>query len=262
VNIELPGTVSIVTGASRGIGAAIAGELAAAGSAIALFDVEASLARETAAQIAARHGVATRAYGVDVRDAAAVADAVDNVLRDLGALDHLINNAGIQHVSPIGEFPLERWEAVRAVDLDGVFYATRAVWPHFAARGRGRIVNIASALGLVALPYKAAYVAAKHAVVGLTKTAALEGAEKGITVNAICPGAVLTDLVRNQAPDLAASYGVPEEEALRRGFLDAMPTRRFVEPEEVAQLCVYLCSDAARSITGAALAIDGGWAAR
>jgi 3-hydroxybutyrate dehydrogenase len=147
--------------------------------------------------------------------------------------------------------------------LDGVFYATKAVWPHMAARKRGRIVNIASVQGLIASLYKPAYVAAKHGVIGLTRASALEGAPIGITANAICPGAVMTDLIRNQAPQLAASYGggISNEEALERAFLEAMPTKRFIEPSEVGQLCAFLCSDAARSITGAPVSIDGGWAA-
>jgi 3-hydroxybutyrate dehydrogenase len=187
----------------------------------------------------------------------------DAVASDLGGLDHLVNNAGIQFVAPIAEFPDDRWEAVTSINLDGVFFATKAAWPHMVARGRGRIVNVASIHGLVASPYKPAYVAAKHGVIGFTRAAALEGASLGITVNAVCPGAVLTDLVRKQAPQLVQSYGggISEEEALSRAFLDAMPTRRFIDPEEVAQLCVFLCTDAARSITGAPISIDGGWSA-
>jgi 3-hydroxybutyrate dehydrogenase len=152
---------------------------------------------------------------------------------------------------------------VRAIDLDALFYATKAAWPHLVARGRGRIVNVASVHGIVASPYKAAYVAAKHGVVGLTKVSALEGAALGITANAICPGAVMTDLVRGQAADLAHSFGggISEDEALERAFLAAMPTRRFIEPAEVGALCAFLCSDYAASITGTAIPIDGGWSA-
>jgi len=170
----------------------------------------------------------------------------------------------VQFVAPIAEFPDDKWDFVTSIDLDGVFFATKAVWPHMVARNRGRIVNIASVHGLVASPYKAAYVAAKHGVVGFTRAAALEGALLGITVNAVCPGAVMTDLIRAQAPQLVASYGggMSNEEALERGFLAAMPSKTFIDPQEVAQLCVYLCSDAARSITGAPIAIDGGWSAR
>ncbi len=255
--------ISLVTGAARGIGAAAARALARAGSAVALLDLDLAGAAETAQAIARDYGVEARAYALDVRDPEAIHRVVAAAAAEFGAIDHLVNNAGVQHVAPIGEFPDEKYAFVRAIDLDSVFYATKAVWAPMRARGRGRIVNIASVHGLVASPFKAAYVAAKHGVVGLTKASAVEGAPFGITVNAVCPGAVLTDLVKNQAADLQASYGggISEEEALERAFLQAMPTKRFIEPEEVADLCVYLCSDAARSITGAAVAIDGGWSA-
>jgi 3-hydroxybutyrate dehydrogenase len=261
--VDLHGRVSVVTGGARGIGAATALALARAGSNVAVFDVNGEEARDVAARVARETGSETRGYAVDVRKSELVRAMCDAVAKDFGALDHLINNAGIQFVAPVAEFPDDRWDAVTSVNLDGVFYATKAVWPHMASRGRGRIVNMASIHGLVASPYKPAYVAAKHGVVGLTRAAALEGAALGITVNAVCPGAVMTDLVRNQAPQLVQSYGggISEEEALARAFLVAMPTRRFIEPEEVAQLCVFLCTDAARSITGAPISIDGGWSA-
>ncbi len=260
---HLAGRISIVTGAARGIGAAAAVALARAGSAVALLDLDLAGATETAAAIARETGSAARAYALDVRDPAAIHAVIAAVAAEFGAIDHLVNNAGVQHVAPIGDFPDEKYAFVRAIDLDSVFYATKAVWEPMRARGRGRIVNVASVHGLVASPYKAAYVASKHGVVGLTKASAVEGAAFGITVNAVCPGAVLTDLVKNQAKDLQASYGggITEEEALERAFLQAMPTKRFIEPDEVADLCVYLCGDAARSITGAAIAIDGGWSA-
>jgi 3-hydroxybutyrate dehydrogenase len=260
---SLSGRVSIVTGASRGIGAATALALAEAGSHVALFDLEGAEVGAVAERLAQEFGVRAQGYAVDVRRSDLVRAACDGVAQDFGAIDHLVNNAGVQFVSPLPDFPDERWDFVTAVNLDGVFYATKAVWPHMVARGRGRIVNIASVHGLVASPYKPAYVAAKHGVVGLTRASALEGALHGITVNAVCPGVVMTDLIRKQAPQLVASYGggISEDEALSRAFLDAMPTRRFIEPEEVAQLCTYLCTDAARSITGAPISIDGGWAA-
>jgi 3-hydroxybutyrate dehydrogenase len=260
--IDLKGRVSVITGGSRGIGAACALELAKAGSDVALLDLEGDLAGTTAGQIARETGVKARGYTADVRKSEVLRQLFDGIAKDFGAIDHLVNNAGVQFVHPLPDYPDEKWELVRGIDLDGVFYATKAVWPHLVARKRGRIVNIASVQGLIASLYKPAYVAAKHGVVGLTKATALEGALIGITANAICPGAVITDLVRKQAPQLAESYGgVSEEEALERAFLAVMPTRRFIEPEEVAQLCVYLCSDAARSITGAPISIDGGWAA-
>jgi 3-hydroxybutyrate dehydrogenase len=261
--VDLTGRVSVVTGGARGIGYAAAMELARAGSDVAIMDLHEVEAVHSANAVAADAGVTARGYAADVRSAGALAAVMDAIARDFGAIDHLINNAGVQFVAPVGEFPVEKWDFVRSINLDGVFYATRAAWPHMAARERGRIVNIASVHGLVASPFKAAYVAAKHGVVGLTRAAAVEGAPLGITVNAVCPGAVMTDLVRNQAPQLVQSYGggISEDEALERAFLAAMPTRTFIDPQEVGQLCAYLCSDAARSITGAPISIDGGWAA-
>lgn len=261
--IDLHGTVSLVTGGARGIGRACGDALARAGAAIAVVDLDRGDAERAAGEIAAAHGVAARGYACDVRDPAAVKAAVDAAARDLGGLDHVVNNAGIQYVSPLDEFPDAKYEQVRGVDLDGVFYTTRAGWRHLVARGGGRIVNIASVHGLVASPYKIAYVASKHGVVGLTRAAALEGAPHGITVNAICPGVVMTDLIRGQAPDLVRSYGggISEQEALERAFLDAMPSKRFIEPAEVGALCAFLCSAYAVSITGAPIAIDGGWSA-
>lgn len=261
--IDLGGRVSVVTGGSRGIGAAAALELARAGSAMAIFDLDGDEASHAAAAIERETAVKARGYAVDVRKSEVLKRMCDAVAEDFGSLDHLINNAGVQFVAPIAEFPEERWDFVTSINLDGVFYATKAVWPHMVARGRGRIVNIASIHGLVASPYKPAYVAAKHGVVGLTRASAVEGAALGITINAVCPGAVMTDLVRNQAPQLVQSYGgnITEEVALERAFLAAMPSNAFIEPQEVGQLCAFLCSDAARSINGAPISIDGGWSA-
>ncbi len=263
LTIDLHGRTSFVTGAARGIGRACAEALARAGAQVAIADLDGEAAADTARAIAAEHGVVARAYGCDVREFDSVQAAVDTAAHDFGGLDHVVNNAGVQFVSPLGEFPIERWNTVRAVDLDGVFYTTRAAWRHLLARGGGRIVNIASIQGLIGSPFKAAYVAAKHGVVGLTKVSAIEGAEHGITANAICPGAVMTDLVRNQAAGLAQSFGggISEEQALERAFLDAMPTKRFIDVGEVGALCAFLCSDYAISITGAPISIDGGWLA-
>jgi 3-hydroxybutyrate dehydrogenase len=242
---------------------ACAQALARAGSAVAIGDVDARDVQQAAQRLTADFGVPARGFALDVRSWDVVRRFVDDVAAAFGGIDHLVNNAGVQFVAPVGDFPIAEYERVRSIDLDGVFYATKAVWPRLIARGRGRIVNIASVQGLIGSSFKAAYVAAKHGVVGLTKVAAIEGAPHGITVNAICPGAVLTDLVRGQAADLAASYGggISEAEALDRAFLAAMPTRRFIEPDEVGSLCAYLCGDIARSITGSPIAIDGGWSA-
>lgn len=263
-DLRLDGRVSVVTGAARGIGRACAEALAAAGSQVAVCDLAGAAAETTAREIAAQAGVETRSYALDVADRIAVTAAIAKIVADFGTIDHLVNNAGVQFVAPIAEFPDEQWERVLGIDLDAVFYLTKAVWPHMIARGRGRIVNIASIQGLVASPYKPAYIAAKHGVVGLTKATAIEGAAGGITANAICPGAVATELIRGQAKSLAASYGggISDEEALARGFLEKMPTGRFIEPVEVGALCAYLCSDLARSITGAPISIDGGWFAQ
>jgi 3-hydroxybutyrate dehydrogenase len=261
--IEFRGRVSVITGGARGIGRACAEELARAGSDIALLDVDFDEAEKSARAIAAATGVRARGYACEMRDIRAIHATIDTVARDFGGIDHLINNAGVQFVAPIADYPEEQYERVRSIDLDAVFHATKAVWKHLVARGGGRIVNIASVQGILGSPFKSAYVAAKHGVVGLTKVAAQEGAEHGITVNAICPGAVMTDLVRAQAPQLAAQYGgnMTDEEALAKAFLEVMPTRRFIQPAEVAALCTYLCSDYAISITGSPIAIDGGWSA-
>jgi len=208
--------------------------------------------------------VRAHGYAIDVTVPAAIRAGIERIVADFGAIDHLVNNAGVQFVAPIAEFPEADWDRVRGVDLDSVFYLTKAVWPHLAARGRGRIVNIASVHGLVASSFKAAYIASKHGVVGFTKATALEGAAAGITANAICPGAVYTELIAGQARDLATSYGggISDEDALKRAFLEKMPTGRFIDPAEVGALCAYLCSDLARSITGTAIPIDGGWSAQ
>jgi 3-hydroxybutyrate dehydrogenase len=264
MTLRLDGRISIVTGAARGIGYACARALAGAGSDVALCDLDEGAAVAAAAKLAAETGVAARGYALDVARPAAVRDGIARIAGEFGSIDHLVNNAGVQFVAPIATFPEADWDRVRAVDLDSVFYMTKAVWPHLVARSRGRIVNIASVHGLVASSFKAAYIASKHGVVGFTKASALEGAEAGITANAICPGAVYTELIAGQAKDLAASYGggISDEDALKRGFLEKMPTGRFIDPLEVGTLCAYLCTDLARSITGAAIPIDGGWSAQ
>jgi 3-hydroxybutyrate dehydrogenase len=178
-----------------------------------------------------------------------------------GGVDILVNNAGIQFVAPIEEFPVEKWDAILAINLSGAFHTTRLVIPHMKKQKWGRIINMSSAHGLVASPFKAAYVAAKHGLLGLTKTVALETAELGVTVNAICPGYVMTPLVQKQIPDTAKARGISEEAVIRDVILEAQPTKKFVEVTEVAALALFLASDAASSITGAALSIDGGWTA-
>ena len=262
--VSLERRTSIVTGAAGGIGRAICEELAKAGSNIALFDINSGKANEIAGSLGKDFEVTAKAYEVDVRRTEDVVRSVNDVLRDFNAVDHLINAHGIQFLSPFQSFPQDKWALIQDINLQGVFRTTQAVWPHLSNQKRGRVVNIASVHGLVASELKSAYVSAKHGVIGLTRAAAIEGAQLGITVNAICPGAVLTDLVTQQGPDYVRRFGenISEQAALERAFLDVMPTRQFIEPAEVGQLCTFLCCDAARSITGAAIPIDGGWSAR
>jgi 3-hydroxybutyrate dehydrogenase len=180
---------------------------------------------------------------------------------EFGGVDILVNNAGIQHVAPVEEFPVEKWDAIIAINLSGAFHTSRLVVPGMKKKGWGRIINIASAHALVASPYKSAYVAAKHGIAGFTKTIALELAEHNITANAICPGYVMTPLVKKQIPDTAKARGISEEAVVRDVLLAAQSTKRFVEVDELAALAVFLCSDGARSITGAIMPVDGGWTA-
>jgi 3-hydroxybutyrate dehydrogenase len=187
---------------------------------------------------------------------------VDATRQTFGKIDVLVNNAGIQHVEAIETFPVAKWDAIIAINLSAAFHATRAVVSEMKARKWGRIINVASAHALVASPFKSAYVAAKHGVLGLTKTVALETAEHGITANAICPGYVLTPLVEKQIPDTAKARGLTEEQVIRDVLLHAQPTRKFVTTEEIGALAVFLCTDAGASITGAALPVDGGWTAQ
>jgi 3-hydroxybutyrate dehydrogenase len=194
-------------------------------------------------------------------DAAAIERMMRTALEEFGAVDVLVNNAGIQHVAPVEEFPVDKWNAILAINLSAAFHTVRLAVPAMKARNWGRIINIASAHALVASPYKSAYVAAKHGIAGLTKTLALELAEHGITANAICPGYVLTPLVEKQIPDTARARGMSEAEVVRDVLLAAQPTRQFVTVDQVAALAVFLAGDEAASITGAILPVDGGWTA-
>ena len=187
---------------------------------------------------------------------------VARVVRDFGGVDILVNNAGLQHVAPVEEFPVETWERLVHIMLFGAFYLTRAALPHMYAKGWGRIVNIASVHGLVASPYKSAYVAAKHGLVGFTKAVALEAAERGVTVNAVCPSYVRTPLVEKQIADQAKVHGIPESEVLTKVMLTEAAVKRLVEPEEVGSLVAWLASDDAGMVTGASYTMDGGWSAR
>jgi 3-hydroxybutyrate dehydrogenase len=258
----LKGKTALVTGSTSGIGRGIAELLAGAGANIVLNGFGRADEIETLrARIAADHGVAVRYDGADMTRPETIEAMIAKAAREFGAVDVLVNNAGIQHVAPIDEFPAEKWDAIIAINLVALFHTIRHALPAMKQRKWGRIINIASAHALVASPYKSAYVAAKHGVAGLTKTVALEVAEQGITVNAICPGYVRTPLVEKQIPDTAKARSITEEQVVREVLLAAQPTRQFVTVDQVASLARYLASDEAASITGAILSVDGGWTA-
>jgi len=258
----LEGKVSLVTGSTSGIGLGIARALAAAGSAILLngFGKPEDIA-EAQAKIVSDFGVKARYSPADMSKAGSIAEMIAMTLETFGRLDVLVNNAGIQHVSPLEQFPTEKWDAILAINLSSAFHTTRAALPSMRRNNFGRIINIASAHGLVASPFKAAYVAAKHGIVGLTKVTALEAAEANITCNAICPGYVYTPLVEAQIEGQAKAHGIPREQVIRNVLLAQQPNKRFATVEELGALSVFLASDAAASITGTALPVDGGWTA-
>jgi len=246
----------LITGAASGIGLAMAEAFAGAGHHLMLADLEQSDGAAVAQRLNAAFCAADLARS---RDCSRLIDAT---MGQLGRIDILINNAGLQRVSPIEDFTDEDWDRLIAVMLNAPFRLIRGAWPSMKARGWGRIINIASIHALVASPNKAAYVAAKHGLLGLTRTAALEGGAHGITVNALCPAYVRTALVENQIADQARIHGLPEEDVIERVMLEPAAVKRLIEPSEVAALALYLCSDAAASISGAALPVDGAWTAR
>lgn len=252
----LDGRRAIVTGAASGIGRAIAEDLAAQGARVLVTDINADDGVRVASSI---KGVFERADMSSRRECDAV---VARAVREWQGVDILVNNAGLQHVAPVEEFPVDRWEHIVKTMLFGAFYLTRAALPHMYANGWGRIVNIASVHGLVASPYKSAYVSAKHGLLGFTKTVALEAAEKGVTVNAVCPSYVRTPLVEKQIADQAKVHGIPEEAVIRDIMLAPAAIKRLLEPSEVAAYVRFLCSDDASAITGAVQVIDAGWTAR
>ena len=258
----LEGKTVLVTGSTSGIGRGIAEAFAGQGCNIVVngfgdpAEIEALIA-----QIAGMHDVKVRYDGADMSKPDAIEAMMARAIREFGAIDVLVNNAGIQHVAPIEEFPVEKWNAIIAINLVASFHTIRHALPSMKQRRWGRIINVASAHALVASPFKSAYVAAKHGIAGLIKTVALEVAERGITVNAVCPGYVLTPLVEQQIPDTAKARGITEEEVVRDVLLAAQPTKQFVTVNEVAALTMCLGSDAAASITGAVLPVDGGWTA-
>ena len=256
------GKTALVTGSTSGIGLGIARKLAAGGANLVLNGFGNAAEIETLrAELAKECGVSVAYDGADMTKPEQIEAMMKNAIARFGSVDLLVNNAGIQHVAPIDEFPPDKWDSIIAINLSSTFHTTRVALAAMKQKRWGRTVNIASAHALVASPFKAAYVAAKHGIAGFTKAAALEVAEQGITVNAVCPGYVLTPLVQKQIPDTAKARGITDEQVIHDVLLAAQPTRQFVTVEQVAALTAFLCTDEAASITGAVLPIDGGWTA-
>ena len=256
--MDLKGKTAIVTGSNSGIGLGVAWELARAGADVVLNsftdrDEDHALAEE----IAGETGVTARYIKADMSSA----EECRALVEGSGACDILVNNAGVQHVAPIPEFPVVKWDAIIAINLSSAFHTTAAALPMMRKGGWGRVVNIASAHGLTASPFKSAYVAAKHGVVGLTKVTALETAEEPITANAICPGYVLTPLVEAQIPDTMKEYGMDRETVVRDVLLARQPSKQFATVEQIGGNVVFLCSPAADQVTGTTISVDGGWSA-
>ncbi|MBS0249520.1 MAG: 3-hydroxybutyrate dehydrogenase [Proteobacteria bacterium] len=260
---SLRGKSAVVTGSTSGIGLGIAQALAEAGANVMFNGFSApSDFDDLRKELQVSRKIKTAFSNADMSKEEEIAGMIDEARAAFGQVDILVNNAGIQHVEAIETFPISKWNAIIAVDLSAAFHTIRAVVPEMKQRGWGRIINIASAHALVASPFKSAYVAAKHGVLGLTKTVALEVAEYGITANAICPGYVLTPLVEKQIPETARARMLTEEQVVHDVLLHAQPTRRFVTTEELGEFAVFLCQDGAKSITGAALPVEGGWTAQ
>jgi 3-hydroxybutyrate dehydrogenase len=258
----LEGRTAIVTVSTSGIGLGIARALAQNGAAVMLNGFGDPMEIEQQRIALAHENDVDVAYdSADMSNRDAIRLMVDRAVARFGQVDIVVNNAGIQHVAPIGEFPPAKWDAILAIDLSSAFHLVQATFEPMAKRGYGRVINVASAHGLIASPFKSAYVAAKHGMVGLTKVIALEGAERGVTANAICPGYVWTPLVEKQIDDQAKSHNIARDAVIRDVFLKNQPTKRFATVEEMGALAVFLCSDGAASITGTALPVDGGWTA-
>ncbi|GAA3902764.1 3-hydroxybutyrate dehydrogenase [Sphingomonas limnosediminicola] len=257
------GRVAVVTGSTSGIGLAIARALMRAGADVVIngLGAPAEIEHVRASLETERHQSRVVYNGANLMKGDEAAGLIEETLIGFGRIDILVNNAGIQHVSPIETFPPEKYEAIIALNLSAAWYTTRAAFASMKQTGFGRIINVASAHGLVASPFKSAYVAAKHGIVGLTKTVALEGAEHNVTCNAICPGYVWTPLVENQIADTAKARGITREEVIRDVLLAAQPNKLFAEADELGALTVFLCGPGGRSITGTALPVDGGWTA-
>lgn len=253
--------VALITGSTSGIGLGIAKEFAKVGYAVAFNGLEENGA-EIAQEVGQTYGVKTHFYGADLRNPDQVIQMIHEVESTFGHVDVLVNNAGIQFVSPIEDFPVDKWNAIIDINMNSVFHASKGVWIGMKKRGFGRIINIASAHGLVASPFKSAYVTAKHGVVGMTKTLGLEGAPFGITVNAICPGYVKTPLVEKQIKEQAIAHGIPEDEVISKIMLEKHAVKEFVTIEALGSLAVFLASESGKLITGIAMPVDGGWTAQ
>lgn len=247
--------VTIVTGAASGIGLSVAQEFKKDGAVVVMADVQEEKLKEQASQIGAD------CFAADLSKRASCKELVDYTMGKYGRVDILVNVAGVQTVSPIDEFPEDRWDLIISLMLTAPFYLTKYVWPSMKKSGWGRIINLSSIHGLVASEYKAAYVSAKHGLMGLTKTTGLEGGPLGITVNAICPAYVRTPLVDNQISDQAKTHGISEEEVVANIMLAKSSIKKLLEPSTIAELAKFLCSDAANGMTGSALVVDGGWVA-
>ena len=259
----LKGKVAVVTGSTSGIGLGIATALAQQGADVVLNGFgDADAIEKLRAELASQHGVKVLYDGADLSKGEAVRQLVANTVQSLGRIDILVNNAGIQHTALIEDFPVEKWDAILALNLSAVFHGSAAALPHMKKQGWGRIINIASAHGLVGSANKSAYVAAKHGVVGLTKVTALETAGTGVTANAICPGWVRTPLVEKQITAMAAEHQVSQDDAARDLLSEKQPSLQFVTPEQLGATAVFLTSDAAAQVTGTTISVDGGWTAR
>lgn len=256
--MSFAGKTAVVTGSTSGIGLGIARSFAKAGANVVLNSFTESDADLALAQdLSTEFGVSVTYCQADMSDA----EACRALIADQDRCDILVNNAGIQHVAPIDEFPIDKWNAVIAINLSSAFHTTAAALPKMRAAGWGRVINISSAHGLTASPFKSAYIAAKHGVIGLTKTTALETAQEPITANAICPGYVLTPLVEAQIPDTMAKYNMGRDEVIKKVMLERQPSREFATVDQIGETAVFLASDSAAQITGTTLSVDGGWTA-
>lgn len=259
----LKGKTAVITGSTSGIGQACAKALAKAGCNIMLNGLgDAAKIESDRAAMEKEFGVKVGFNGADMTKPDQIESLIKEAKSKFGSVDIIVNNAGVQHVAPIDEFPPEKWDQIIAINLTSAFHMTRFALPHMKEAGWGRIVNMASAHALVASPFKSAYVAAKHGLAGMTKTVALEVAEKNITVNAICPGYVKTPLVEGQIADTAKARGMTEQQVISDVILGAQPTKKFTTIEQIGDMVVFLCSDSAENITGTMLQIDGGWVAK